>query len=259
MKLALPKYCTVYQAELLAINRSTRYIIKHNARSFGIFSDSMAAIQTVKNPSSLHPLAVEARDNLKKISSQDKDVTLFWIKAHAGLEGNERADQLAKEAAQKLKKRPDYDLCPVSFVRRSIRLDTLERWNNRYQTEKTASITKLFFPSATDAYRIVRKMKLGSLTTQIMTGHGGFSEYLNRFKCKESPSCACDPHVLETVPHILFDCPVYALERLDVEFKLNVEMKSENAKDLMMGKNRSLFMSFCKQIAQMVVNKNKTR
>lgn len=98
MKLVLPKYCTLYQAELLAINRSTKFILGHNTKSFGIFSDSMAIIQTVKNPNSLHPLAVEARDTLRTISSQDKDVTLFWVKAQAGLEGNERADQLAKEA-----------------------------------------------------------------------------------------------------------------------------------------------------------------
>ncbi|XP_068621211.1 uncharacterized protein [Battus philenor] len=51
--------------------------------------------------------------------------------AHAGMVGNERADQLAKDAALKSKKRPEYERCPVSFVKRQLRLDTLDEWNRR--------------------------------------------------------------------------------------------------------------------------------
>ncbi|TLM34916.1 hypothetical protein FEC33_19080, partial [Acinetobacter baumannii] len=171
LKLALPKFCTVYQAELLAICKATKEILGHKASTFGIFSDSMAALQTIKNPGCPHPLAVEARDNLRSISLQNTVVTLFWIKAHVGLDGNERADQLAKEAALKSKKRPDYDRCPVSFVKRSIRMATLDEWNRRYQAEETASTTKLFLPDAKAAYKVVRKFVPTQLTTQILTGH----------------------------------------------------------------------------------------
>ncbi|XP_063374284.1 uncharacterized protein LOC134661981 [Cydia amplana] len=191
-KLALSKYCTVYQAELLALCKATREAKKYAEKSFGIYSDSMAALQTVQNHSCLHPLAVEARENLKAMSLQGKVVTLHWIKAHAGLEGNERADELAKGAAAGSKRKPDYDQCPVSFVKRSIRTSTLDEWNRRYKSGETASITKLFFPDAVKAYRMTKKFTPTNLKTQLMTGHGGFSEYLNRFKCKESPSCICD-------------------------------------------------------------------
>ncbi|XP_063375364.1 uncharacterized protein LOC134662990 [Cydia amplana] len=138
-KLALPSYSTVYQAELLALCISTREIKKHKAKTFGVYSDSMAALQTLKNSNCLHPLAVEARENIRSCSIQGKSISIHWIKAHAGLEGNERADQLAKEAALDSKQKPEYDLCPVSFVKRSIRLDTLEEWNNRYTSSDTAS------------------------------------------------------------------------------------------------------------------------
>ncbi|XP_037871628.1 ribonuclease H1-like [Bombyx mori] len=124
-KLSLPSCCTVYQAELLAICVATRQILRRGEGAFGIYSDSKAALQTVTNQSALHALAVEARANLDMALSQGKDISLFWIKAHAGLEGNERADHLAKEVALKRKTKPDYDLCPVSFVRRQIRLESL--------------------------------------------------------------------------------------------------------------------------------------
>ena len=259
VKLALPDYCTVYQAELLAICRATREIQKHSASTFGVYSDSMAALQTVKNHSCLHPLAVEARDNLKMISHQNKVVNLFWIKAHAGFEGNERADQLAKEAAMNSKKKPDYDLCPISFIKRHIRMETLDEWNQRYTTGLTASVTKMFFPDAVAAYRSIRKITINATLAQIMTGHGGFSEYLCRFKCKENSSCTCDPEVAESVPHLLLDCPVYATERYDIENKLEIKLSKETVGEIMSGKERYKLIEYCTKICQRVINRNKTK
>ncbi|XP_063617206.1 uncharacterized protein LOC134790367 [Cydia splendana] len=238
IKLALPSYCTVYQAELLALCRATVEAQKSNEASVGIFSDSMAALQTVASGSP-HPLAVKTRDTIRNCMLQNKSVSLFWIKAHAGLQGNERADVLAKEAALKSKKKPDYELCPVSFIRRKIRMDTIDEWDRRYRAGETAAITKLFFPNATGAYRVVRKIGACKTTTQLMTGHGGFSEYLNRFKCKENPSCVCDPVKEETVPHILFECPVFSIDRHNIEQELNVKMSAENIPSLIQGLERN--------------------
>lgn len=86
-------------------------------------------------------------------------------------------------------------------------------------------MTKLFFPEARAAYKTIRKMKITSVITQIMTGHGGFSEYLNRFKCKESPSCTCDPNEKESVPHVLLECPVFGRQRANLEIKLKIDLK----------------------------------
>ncbi|XP_061729235.1 uncharacterized protein LOC133534169 [Cydia pomonella] len=259
LKLALSKYCTVYQAELLAICKATEVILDHRASSFGVYSDSMAALETVTNHSCLHPLAVKSRDNMRTISLQNKVVTLFWIKAHAGLEGNERADQLAKAAAVGSKRRPDYDQCPISFVKRSIRMSTLDEWNRRYVEGSTASITKLFFPSALTAYRTVRKMETKGVTTQILTGHGGFSEYLNRFKCKDNPSCRCEDGVVESIPHILLECPVYGYDRFCIEGELEIKLTAENISGIMESEQREKFLKYCERVAKRTIESNKTR
>nr|XP_037872684.1 uncharacterized protein LOC119629756 [Bombyx mori] len=193
LKLTLSPVCTVYQAELLALCRATHEAAEHRAKSVGIYSDSLSALQTTANWNALHPLAVEARENLRKALLRSKRISLFWIKAHAGLEGNERADKLAKESALRSKRRPDYDLCPISFVKRSIRMESLDEWNHRYRGGETAGVTKIFFPDALTAYRVIKKINIDGVTTQMLTGHGGFSEYLHRFKCRENPSCICEP------------------------------------------------------------------
>lgn len=46
----------------------------------------------------------------------------------------------------------------------------------------TAKVTKLFFLDAVSAYKIISKIEVGNILTQTMTGYGGFSEYLERFR-----------------------------------------------------------------------------
>ncbi|XP_049880350.1 uncharacterized protein LOC126376843 [Pectinophora gossypiella] len=256
-KLALPSYYTVYQAELLALCEATREALKRRETSCAIYSDSMAALLTVVNPEALHPLAVESRDAIYRSSIQNKSVSLFWIKAHAGLEGNERADSLAKEAALRSKRKPDYDMYPVSFVKRFIRMDTLDEWNRRYSTGHTASTTKLFFPSAVEAYRTVRKLSITKELTQALTGHGGFSEYLTRFKCKDNPACACDPDTAETVPHLLVDCPIHGRERYDLEQRIGYKVETVNLSQIIVDrKNCEAFVSYVRKIVMLVNKRN---
>ncbi|XP_049869365.1 uncharacterized protein LOC126369116 [Pectinophora gossypiella] len=256
-KLALPSYCTVYQAELLALCEATREALKRSETSFAIYCDSMAALLTVVNPGALHPLAVETRDAIHCCSIQNKSVSLFWIKAHAGLEGNERADSLAKEAALKSKRKPDYDMYPVSFVKRSIRMDTLDEWNRRYSTGHTASTTKLFFPSAVGAYRTIRRLGITKELTQALTGHGGFSEYLTRFKCKDNPACACDADTGETVPHILLHCPVHDRDRFNLEQLTGYKMEVGNLEHIISDKKYcEPFVNYVIKIVRIVNNRN---
>lgn len=76
-----------------------------------------------------------------------------------------------------------------------------------------SGVTKYFVPEAVAAYRIVRQFEQTQILTQILTGQDGLSEYLHRFKCKESPSCIFDPEVNETVLHIIAEYLAFSLER----------------------------------------------
>ncbi|XP_013165040.1 PREDICTED: uncharacterized protein LOC106115905, partial [Papilio xuthus] len=214
-KLKLENYCTVFQAELLALNEAVKCARSSSECCHNILSDSRSALQMVINPNANHPLAIQVRNNIKEIREQSKRINLYWIRAHIGTVGNERADELAKEAALKTKRKADYDKCPVSFVKRQIRKDSLDEWNRRYMEGTTASTTKIFFPNAIEAYKIVRKIEMEATMVQVFTGHGGFSKYLHRFKCKEDPSCSCESGTEQDVLHLIVDCPIYNRQRHD--------------------------------------------
>ncbi|XP_045541155.1 uncharacterized protein LOC123722714 [Papilio machaon] len=213
----LKPHCRYGTAELLAIKEASNWARKAPARIHGIFSDSRSALQTIANPNSGHPLAEETRENLKEMRKEGGDLKFYWVRAHIGTTGNERADTLAKKAALKVKRRPDYAKCPVSFVKRQIRQEPVDEWNQRYQEGETARVTKVLFPNVSSAHGIIKSIQMDYLTVQVLTGHGGFSEYLYRFKCKENPSCACDDMTNKEILHLVTDCPIFTRERYEIE------------------------------------------
>lgn len=57
-------------------------------------------------------MAYEIKNNIKEPRKKNTILKLFWVRAHIGVEENERADILAKEAALYKKTAPDYDRTP---------------------------------------------------------------------------------------------------------------------------------------------------
>lgn len=75
--------------------------LKHPAWCCKVFSDSRCALGTTgtHRADSLHPMAVEAGEKIAKLRNRGGALALYWTKAHVRVDGNERADHLAKEAA----------------------------------------------------------------------------------------------------------------------------------------------------------------
>ena len=92
--------CTVYQAELYGIITAVKWIQRHRQKSlsYAINVDSKTALQAIANKRTTHPLVVDIRKKTI-ILSNSTSLTFHWVKGHAGLRGNERADYLARTAA----------------------------------------------------------------------------------------------------------------------------------------------------------------
>ncbi|XP_037301216.1 uncharacterized protein LOC119191414 [Manduca sexta] len=227
-KFKMESFCTVYQAELLALHGATEEAVKSGREICSVLSDSRAALDTVADGTSLHPLAFKIRKNLRTLKERNKIINLFWIKAHAGW--REMSEQTSSQRTQHLNPKPNLSIADALSHTSRDKLERSQSMNGTgaIQREKTASTTKIFFPNVVEAHRIMKQTPIDPLLTQVFTGHGGFSEYLHRFKCKESPACICDPTESECVMHVLTKCPVHLRERTELEIELDIEVKIEN-------------------------------
>jgi len=102
--------CTVFQDE---VSMTIDWIQSQGKKtsSYAINVDSKAALLAIANKHSTHPLAVAIRVKAIKLRISTS-ITFHWVKGHAGLKGNERADCLAKTDAR-YKNSIAYDEIPI--------------------------------------------------------------------------------------------------------------------------------------------------
>lgn len=257
---SLDPTCTVFQSELYALHRAVLRARASSERLVNILSDSRSSLEMLSGPKLYHPLAVAIVKGIGDIRAEGRDVRLFWLRAHVGTEGNERADELAKEAAARGGPALDYAEVPLSHVRSRIREETVRKWQDRVDSSQTGSVTKMFLPDVEKAYRIVRGTKLTPLQVQILTGHGGFGEYLHRFKLKDSPGCECDPNKSESVWHLLLECPRFTALRFNLECSTNTQIQTEHLSRLLEEpRTRSALLSYIERVARVATSGNSSR
>jgi pterin-4a-carbinolamine dehydratase len=137
-------------------------------------------------------------------------VAFRWIKAHAGLRGNELADQLAKEAASNRKEDECYNRLPKSEVMSELKEQSLNQWQQEWSRTTNGAITKSFFPKIVD--RMKMTINATSNFTTMVTGHGNIKTYLHKYKINQNLMCHCKQGD-QSVDHILFDCILHEQER----------------------------------------------
>ena len=108
---SLPKYASIFTAELFGILCALKEIVKMKEVNFVIFSDSRSVLQVLESFNLLNPLVLDILEWLFLIEQRGQTVSFCWVPAHVGVQGNELADSLAKKSS--LTKTPQK--CSLSF------------------------------------------------------------------------------------------------------------------------------------------------
>ena len=75
---------------------------------------------------------------------------ISWVKAHAGIYGNEMADQLAKAATRNSDIAVSFNRIPTSTLYSELKELVIRKWQMDWDKCTKAAITKEFFPNVRD-------------------------------------------------------------------------------------------------------------
>jgi ribonuclease HI len=220
---------TSYDAEMyaltLGLGAAIEYAKRHDLHHIAIFSDCASALQAITDytPKPAQYLSILfTQKALAFLNNPANRISLHWTPSHCGIEGNERADELAKIATRP--NRPIVFPAPsIAFHKAYSKHYMAEEWNKEWKT--TREKLHLFRPAATHPPSLRPSLMFRSLSnkkevfgrmTQMMTGHGYIGEYYKRFHIDDDTQCNTDK-CLQTRQHIIAECSKFRQHRRELK------------------------------------------
>jgi ribonuclease HI len=206
----------VYNGELEGATMAVEYAAR-KARlglNFHIFSDNQAGLWRLKTPSDNpgQDCQIRAIKAARKAKLKGATVTLHWVPGHRDIEGNERADILAKGATLIRSTNKTMSFAMLGFKIKQIK--TTE-WKRKLQKDTETTHQYNNPHSYRKQFRWCLKSKLMVIADtprktagafyQLKIGHGYIKSYLYNIGHAVNDRCSCGAK--ETAEHLLLSCP----------------------------------------------------
>ena len=200
----LPDKCSIFTAELKAIQMALEYIRSSRKTKFVIFSDSKSVLQALHNLKTENALILLTITEHQHLVSTGKSIVFCWIPSHIGIAGNDKADAaagLARQLAITNLKIPHTDL------RMSINKYITGCWQDSWNSETTNKLHEVT-PSIGERPHYKRQNRKEEVVLcRLRIGHTHLTHcYL--LKGDAQPECATCQCPL-TIKHILLECTHY--------------------------------------------------
>jgi ribonuclease HI len=200
-KLKLSNESSIHTAELYAIHQALCYSQTLDQKNIIICTDSLSAIQAIGRISPKNHLLHLIQKTLYETEKQDKSILFVWIPSHCNLQGNDKADQAARDAIQAGQETQESLLLTdaISIIKRSIHADWETQWKNT--NTKLRHIAPDLQPKSHK--ELTRRESV--ILRRLRIGHTALT-HKHLLERSNTPTCRrCNTPT--TVKHILLDCP----------------------------------------------------
>ena len=214
----LGQHSTVLQAEVMAVEKTATFLLdnKIEGRKILINCDSQSAIQAIDSTVIKNKTTLAATTALNTLGGTN-EVTLRWIPAHCGYEGNELADQTAKRGSNDDSATRVQLPIPRCICYAALRRKTREKWAESNKLNPPRMFNILWRDKfAKELAQMQMNRRDIRVATQILTGHAALNYHLSKVNRTVEPICPLCEAEEETVFILLGQCPLLGKLRAEL-------------------------------------------
>ena len=223
---------TITEAELQAISDAIAICSEKALKKseIWVYTDSQMTLQRLNAKSNANAKLIDdIRQNLTNLRRNQCQIRIQWIPSRKGIIGNEKADQLAKIAAQELPVTGNTKATTISFVKKQICKEAEVQWLNAWNSStKKGNQYRKHISEVNMRQKPLKKLrKIDRLTfstfIQLKMGHGYFKSYLQRLSEDNSNKCYGICKARQTPEHLLLNCRHYRAEQIKLREKAQLK------------------------------------
>ena len=220
----LPAECTIYTAEAFAIRQALIHIQKNKLHNVVILSDSQSVLKKIQT-TNLDPYESWYITNIKQLMNNlgNRNIYLAWIPGHQQIQGNEKADSLAKEAVTGGINNPI--LLPSADYKKILHKEVHKEWDKQWQKyiQNHAKYYGSIQPQIPRKHWITTSIprRLTTLFTRFRMGTIQTPQYLHRIQKRENPLCICGQ--FGSLDHVVLECTRHT-EQTNIFYREMVEV-----------------------------------
>lgn len=207
---------TIFSAEAIAIREALLFIKDLDIPSkYVIISDSMSCLRALlnKKKSDTNFIILQIANILHGIENRGIDVRFLWVPSHKGIQGNNKADELATSRVDM--EGIDFDKTLVTDIRSIFKSDIFPQWQAMWDNSVHGRDLYNLSPLVGKPpwFNLIENSRhFITIFNRLRFNHCCALAHLKKVNITQSDLCDCGS--IQTVDHLLFSCNLISfLER----------------------------------------------